>query len=468
MKSFLLFLFVGLFLQFVGAVPAHAQIKCDTAFEAIITLHPPSLGVPTVWDATYDQRDMMVQLLSGVPVPGGTVMALGRTIEKKSFKPQKLVLAKLNRRGRVLAEKMYPVKEGELPIKLISLKGGYVAVSNFRGGKGKARHFVRLSWYGKDGTYRREKILQDDAYDYDAVGLLPTQGDDGFAVIVHSISHALESDQHGLLFRFKADGQKIWKRAYRPGIPNRIEGVAALSGGGYLATGRIKLDDGRMAGWVLNLGDDGTVLWQRIYPRGKFSVLQQAAETASMAGHKQHGYLVLGNSTPADGGEDATWLMAIDALGEPEWQRYFRRPDVAFVSFGLMRNEDGRIIVAMNARAAEGSGRRDHIRMLTLSSRGVIVEDESYIEGVQAKAYDFIRGWNGERVVTATIESDSSPLAEDMVGDNFIIPQASSDDDDDDATASQAREQLTKGWVFVATALDPYDDPCDIRRSHAQ
>ena len=182
-----------------------------------------------------------------------------------------------------------------------------------------------------------------------------------------------------------------------------------------------------------------------------------------MSGHEGHGYLVLGDSTPSDGGLDATWLMAIDALGEPQWQRYFRRPDFELSGFGLMRNEDGRVVVAMNAKADEGTGHRNHVRMLILSPRGVIVEDESYIEGVQAKGNDFVRGWNGERIVTATIESDSEPVAEDMVGDDFIVSEAIGD-----KNSSGKKDRVSKGWVFVATALDPYNDPCSIKRGQQQ
>lgn len=449
-----------LILACVSPTPARAQV-CDTAFEAIITLHPPRLGVPTVWDATYARKDTMTQLASGVPLPGGTVMALGRTVAVDSFRPMETVLAEINRRGRVLNEKTIPMKEAEEPVKLIAVKGGYVAVSNMRGGKNKDRRVARLSWYGGDGSYRQEKILQDETYDYEATGLLPAAEGGGFVAVVHAIAHANESDQHGLLFRFSPDGREQWKRAYRPGIPNEISGVSVLDEGGYLGTGRIRLDDGRMAGWILKLGADGTILWQRTYPRGKFSTLRRAAAVPAMAaGHEGHGYLVLGDSTPLDGGPDATWLMAVDALGEPQWQRYFRQPDFALSGFGLMRNEDGRVVVAMNAKAEPGTGHRSHVRMLILSPRGVIVEDESYIEGVEAKATDFVRGWNGERVVTATIESDAKPLEEEMVGDDFIVAEAVGGGPDE---PQQKRDLVSKGWVFVATALDPYADPCAIR-----
>lgn len=458
MRFFLLFTVLAALLP---AVPARAQLTCDAVFEAIVTLHPPRLGVPTVWDATYGQKDKMVQFASGVPVAGGTVMTLGRTIARDSFRPEEIFLAEINRRGRVLKEKMYPAKEAEQPVRLIAAGKDYVAVSNVRGGAGKARHHVRLSWYGADGAFRRDKILQDDTYDYDVTDMAGAADGSGFVVVMHAVNKGDAGDQHGIIIRFDSGGGQIWKRAYRPGIPNEISGVSAVEGQGkgYITAGRIRLDDGRMAGWVMKLGSDGTVLWQRTYPRGKFSVLRRGAAMPAANGYEGGGYFLLGESTPLDDGPDAAWLLALDGLGEPQWQRYFRMPDFSFSSFGLMRNEDGRLIVALGAKAAEGTGHRDHVRMLILSPRGEIVEDESYIEGIQAHASDFVRGWNGERIVTATIESDSKPLEDDMIDDDFIVAKAV-----DAGDAAEKKEVVSKGWVFVGTALDPYADPCGLRR----
>ena len=45
--------------------PAHAQV-CDTLFEVISTIKPPTYGFPTVWDADYGTKDMMVQFSGGL------------------------------------------------------------------------------------------------------------------------------------------------------------------------------------------------------------------------------------------------------------------------------------------------------------------------------------------------------------------------------------------------------------------
>ncbi|MBI4031053.1 MAG: hypothetical protein HY370_05205 [Proteobacteria bacterium] len=447
--------------------PAGAQM-CSTPFEAIITLHPPQLGVPTVWDAKYsrDGKHEMVQLFSGVPKDGGTVFAVGRTVAQAGFRPLDLVLLEMNRRGRVLNEKFYPLKEAEVPVKMIVLKkGDYLVVSNIRGWSSKERRQVRLSWYSSDGSFRSEKVIDDSDYDYDAAGLVHAADDDGFVLIVHAVNRSQESDQHGMLMRFTAGGQQAWSRAYRPGIPNRIEGLSDAGDGGYVAAGRIKIDDGRNAGWVMKLGYDGTVLWQRIFPRGAGAVLSRAAHASAMSGHEGQGFILLGTSAPLDGGADAAWLMAVDALGEPQWQRYFRHPDFSFSSIGVDRIADGRVTVIVNAKAVGGRSHRGHVRMLVLSPRGVIIGDEAYIEGVQADGKDYVPGWNGERIVTATIESDSRSSGAEMIGDNFLATKSDDVSGEKTDAAQKNGGTMSEGWIFVATALDPYDDPCMIKRA---
>lgn len=443
-------------LSLSGAMPAAAQM-CNAAKEVIVTLREPQIGVPTVWDAVFKDKDNMVQLMSGLPLQGGTVFAVGRVLSKKNYQPLETVLVELNRRGRVLNEKRYPSKDGELPIKMIALNKGYLVVSNIRGGKGKGQRQVRLAWYNDDGDFKKQQILKDGEFDYDAYGVHKAVDGDGFVVVIHAINRRDENDHNGMIMRFTSDGSRVWSRAYRPGIPNQLAGVTPVAGGHYIATGRIRIDDGRMAGWVMKLSYDGTVLWQRIYPRGAFAVLRSAAMpdgTIEEAEKEEGGgFLVYGEAKPADGNPDAAWIMAIDPFGEPEWQRYYRRTDFSFSPAGLMVIEDGRIILAMNAKAEPGSKERDHVRMITLASHGVIVDDESYIEGIEAEAKDFVRGWNGERVVTTTILSDSVPLMQ-------IDPEESGNAE----TQPPVEEPLQKGWIFVATALDPYDDPCKKKR----
>lgn len=439
---------------------ARAQM-CDTLFEVITTIRPPTFGFPTVWDAKYGQRDSLFQMGSGVTQDGGTVFMIGRQLSQDNYKPEHIVLAEINRRGRALKEEKYPAKEAEEPIKMIQLGSSLIAISNMRGGSKKAQKWVRVSWYDKDGKYKRERILKDAAFDYEGMGMTMAAEKEGFVVILRAVNRQDETDQNGVLMRFTPGGELLWRRVYRPGIPNILHNLIPIDDKDYMATGQIRLEDGRMAGWAMKLGFDGAVHWQRTYPRGGFSVFRHVALSPDTTA-EGNGFLLAGDSEPLDGGPMASWILAIDALGEPQWQRYYRRPDYELTGNWIVSEPDGRIILIMNAKVVDGQSGQDHVRMLTLSPRGVLVGDESYFEGLQAVATDYVPGWNGERVLTAIIEDDMGVTEEE---ETPIVVVGLVDDGEEEPEMVIPEEPVQRGWVFVATALDPYEDPCATHRN---
>ena len=454
-------IFLSVFL--ISAEPARAQL-CETVFETITTLRPPTFGFPTVWDAKYtDLPENMVQFASGVAQDGGTVFVLGRSISKQDYQPQNLILAEINRRGRALKEYKYPIKTAEQPVKLIQLGSDFIALSNILGGTNNDQKWARISWYSDQGVYKREYIIKDGEFDYEGQGLLEASEGNGFIVILKAINRADETDMNGVLLRVDKSGGVLWRRAYRPGIPNMLNSVVDIGENSYLATGQIRLDDGRFAGWVMKLGFDGAVHWQRTYPRGKDSTFLHSV-WSSLWTVEGKGFLLAGQSEPLDDGPASAWIMAIDALGEPQWQRYYRRDDYALSGDWVISEDDGRIILIMKASAMEdNSGAFNHVRMLTLSPRGVMVGDEAYYVGLQATPTDYVPGWNGERILTATItDDDAGKLDED---DEIVVIGLAADDESQIGEAKVAKDPVQKGWVFVATALDPYDDPCLSRRN---
>lgn len=452
--AFLVLALITLF----SPLPAKAQV-CEAAFETITTLRPPTFGFPTVWDAKFGQKDSMVQLASGVPMEGGTVFVIGRSLHKQDFKPQEIILAQINRRGRALKQEHYPAKAGEDPVKLIKLGNELVAISNMRGGKGNAEKWARLSWYDLEGKFKREQIIKDSKYDFIATNLVSATEQAGLVAVLHAISRDDPADQNGLLVRFTPSGQQLWRRAYRPGIPNMLTNLVGVSDSKYMATGRIRLDDGRLSAWALMLGYDGAINWQRTYPRGISSMFHNVVNAPARTADGS-GFFLIGETDPLDGGPAAAWIMEISALGEPLWQRYFRRPDYMLKARWVTVHEDGRIILMVDARVVDGKGGHNHARMLTLSPRGEIINDEAYYEGLETRAADFTDGWNGERIMIANITDDQIDGGDEPEPVVVVGLAAAPVIHDEAADEDAPRDPVLKGWVFVATALDPYKDPC--------
>lgn len=460
------------------AAPARAQDApppnplCETPRETIVTPYDHHFGVPVVWDATYHPVNSVIQFAAGLPVESGGVLSWGRKLAPDTLAVGETLLVELNYRGRAQVLKNFAARADENPAALIRLGKNYVAASQVGGAKDKGRRRARLSWYGADLSYKAEKILQDDVFDYRPRALVPAVGGTGFIALLHAVNHRNAADNNAVLLRYNADGALLWRRSYRPGAANEIDGLRALPDGTYLATGTIALEDGRPAGWVMKLAADGAIMWQRSYPRGKAARLRQGAPMP----HTVPGYnilLVAGTVEGTDGGTIAAWLMALNSTGEVLWQRYIRRPEFNFTPFGIAVEEDGRITLAVNAEALEveavRTDHRSHIRLFTLASNGVVIADEPYVNGLSAQGAQLQRGAAGERIVIGTIRSDARPptpseqLAARLKG-NEAVPETTPENAPENTESPPVAAEIEQaGWVFVATALEPYDDPCLVK-----
>ncbi len=485
--------FTALCLLLLATVPAQAQGRtgpdapgCAVVREAIVTVRPPFFGSPAIWDATFGGKDNPVQFSAALGLENGNVLAAGETLDK-DFKPVEQIMIELNRRARAVNDTRHPARPGERTTGILKTPKGYVISSGFFGGKNTGEKWVRLSWYDGERKFLRDMILKDAVYDYESQGIARAVNDKGFVALVYATGRKDPNDQHGMLFRINESGRLLWKRAYRPGIPNQIYGIDVADDRHYIAGGRIKNEDGRMAGWLMKLNDDGTIVWQNTYPRGNFAVFRGGyTKQGDQAGDH---YVVTGQVMPIGGDPGAAWVMEVDTMGVPLWQRYFRSTGYDLDGRSIMAYGDGRISMMVNAKAVDISeGQQTHVRLFTLSPRGGLMEDESYLEGRSTVGSQMIVGntnpWNGERIVTAFIEkggqiTDDQKKVE-LITDALIRQEkarAMAQDDKVFGPAAPTPEQAAiiaqsmpeeiyhQGWVFVATALDPYTDPCLLKEA---
>lgn len=461
---------------------------CRVVPEAIVSLRPPFFGTPVVWDATFGGKSDLVQFSAAVAMKNGNLLAAGESLDK-DFKPTAHLLIEMNRRGRAVDEKRYPAKPAERSSGILETSGGYIVSSSMAGGPRDSEKWVRLAWYDAGRKFLREMVLKDAAFDYESLGLSRAVDGNGFLAIVHATNRKDLSDQHGMLFRVSDSGRLLWKRAYRPGIPNQIYGVSVADDRHYIAGGRIRNEDGRMAGWILKLNDDGTIVWQNTYPRGDSALFRSGfSKPADQSGDH---YVLTGQVMPIGGGPGAAWVIEVDAMGVPVWQRYLRQTGYDLDGRSIRAYGDGRISVLANARAVDKTeGQQDHIRLFTMSPRGGVMEDDSYLDGQSAQASQLIIGagepWNGERIVTAFIERAATVQENENAVE--LITDALARQEKEKARAKAGAEKTYgppapspeqaaaiaqtmpgeihhEGWVFVASALDPYTDPCVLPES---
>lgn len=492
------FLFLVFFLQTGGGEPrVYAQDRvsplCIKTYEIILSLREPRLGMPAVWDATYDEAARHITFVDGVPLMDSkTVMALGHSDHVDGGAAGSLILTELNRRGRALKETKLDLKPAEVPVSLARSDNGYVAATSYGTGRGNARRVARLVWFNGDGAYLRDQTFEESGMDFRAVKLRKADDNQGYVFVIHARRISDVKDEYGVVIRLDAQGRKLWQRAYRPGIPNQIYDVTPLtkteSGetepDGYIAAGRLQVDDGRMGGWAMRLGEEGAIRWQQLYPRGAYADFQTALPYEDEQ-TGEPGFYFFGNAMPLDDMPQAGWLSATDHFGEVVWQRYFRRADTSYEAMGLYAAQDGRINAGLNATIippdpdalpdpevnrwtmppdeadddeTDEEQVRDHIRILTLSPYGVLINDEAYIAGLGARGFGIRHGPDDTRVVIGSTLSDVKPLNFEMVDGQVVLlddPDALEAGDGDDAAPP-----IRKGWVFLGMPLPSYRNPC--------
>jgi outer membrane protein assembly factor BamB len=255
------------------------------------------------------------------------------------------------------------------------------------------------------------------------------------------------------------------------GLENSIHAVRGLEDGGYLAAGYSMGTDGRKDGWIVRLDKDGVIKWQRQYPRGAGAQFMAADTLRSDA------FVVAGTAAPLiPGGARSGWVMAVHRDdGKIIWQRYLSG-SLEFYGRDMLVTEDGIISVLLDAEVLVEEGEpedesddplnyeeyvvesdfgvtsddaliTDHVRIVRLNPRGVLLKNEEYFNGEGTDSMRFALGLNGERII---------------VGSTNMV-YTLNDAVQDGPSGVEGTAVLRRGrdaWLSAAVPVDRYDDPC--------
>lgn len=479
-KNFLLFFMLTLLAGLVFVPQAQAQSrKCGEVYKAIITLDRPVFGFPTVWDALYKKKGEMTSIQSVQPYESGEILTLSRIYEEgPQAEPQvkSFALSRINRRGRILGEMLFEAKKGELPIKIMKVPGHYVYLGNYTPEGATHNAAVRMIWFDDQGQILAEHEITADKTEYEAYDIIRNVNDDGLVLSLEErVLKPMQSERHGMMMGFSYDGQKTWERFYKVGVPNSLQKVVALASGTYIGIGDIQVDyEGRIGGWLVSVTDQGGMLWQRSYKRGEHAMLKDIGVIPGKKTPKDAHYVVLGEAEPHSypSGQDnkAVFLFGLSAQGNVIWERYYKSINYDLSALSLEVYKDGRMGIGLNAEYTGKRGGYDHIRLVTLSALGEVMQDEAYMQGAGAQAAQITKGMKGERIVAA--KTRINPNMKETHGQHEfafrVVAGADTYTLEDDviiaehkgAVAGDPANFVDTGWLFVATPLDPYKDPC--------
>jgi hypothetical protein len=484
-KRFLFLIAVWLFVLCPQSSTAQYNGQCTAHRELIIKLRNPVYGTPTVWNSVYGTDEERFVMGSGVHLDGKTVLVAGAQLDNVSLKTKSLELIEINRRGRAIRVESFEPLENERFKKIIKHEKGFVVVSNVGSDQNR---FVKISLVDAELQMLGSVEVDRETHNIEVMDLLAAhEGVDGFMVVLKATMKRDLSQSYSIVQAYGSDMKKKWERAYRIGTTNSMHTLKLAHDQGFITAGEIVVDSGRVAGWAVLLGHDGTILWQKTYRRGISSVLNDVV-TIHSDDLPSRGFLFAGITVPTDGGTDSLWLMYLSSLGEVRWQRYVRSKGHDFFDGWIELYPDKRIMLMSNLRVRPDVDGENHFRLFTFSPRGILVGDEPHVRANGARISDYVPGPGGERILFSSIETmlgekvknteenirvlglgaESRVKAEEsstaeldrLLGmDRFIGTETP-----DDSMPSKKNLEHEKGWVVFATALDPYNDPCRVSK----
>ena len=415
---------------------AFAQ-DCTVTKEAILKLRSPVFTSSTVWE--YSIGDEGYENFVGI-VPAhineneNESFVLAGHYTEKDKEVYRPFFVKIDNRGKQVWQKKRPNISNQAIVQFIKTKTGYIALSNIK--KSKKGTGIALTFLNKNGDIARDKHIFQSGEKIAATDITLAQNKKSFLITAHTLGEKSET----ILYQVNSKGNIQWKRRYRPGLENSFQSIKATNNDSYIVSGRIEQEDGREAGWLLELDPNGAILWQRQFPRGKNATLNEVHSIKGNKKQPQSGYIALGYATPTDGGHKGIWIVKTDETGNIQWQRYYQG-NTKLSAGNLIRNNDGLYRLLLGATPAKKKkgelSVRPYAKILTLSPRGYLMDVESHTSDEGIHPTIMTQSKNGQLVITGRIQRS--------------VPNTN------DGTLSPS---LYDGWFFSTVASDPYEDPC--------
>lgn len=431
--------FLPLLLVFAFSQPAMAQRlvrDCVLQPELIFNISKAEYGSYNVWDSEFGEMDTDERFTSAVALETGNVVGLS---ELSSLgKPEKKVqLAEFDNRGRLVWDVSHSIENLAATHKILRTSEGFTVLGTARDKNGRGS--VWLGFFDKAGKLLSQKTVSA----ADKASLLPedmivqTSGS-GF-ILSASTGNEKKGLLQGVIYRLDSKGKVIDHHGYLPGLDNRVIALSALGKDYYLGSGYLRGEDGRIGGWLLKLNKDGSLVWQRQYPRGASAQINRAVPMV-----KDY-VLASGQVEPLDKGTEAAWVMMLDGnTGNMIWQRYYTDKMDQKGGDILVNMEGMASVMVQNSRpqgVEPSEETQDFVRLLTVNERGVLFMSDEYFNGTGFQGSQMIGGRAGERIITG--RSDIVYKIEPKPGEPI--------------------ETMKHGWdaILVAAApMESHPDPC--------
>ncbi len=464
-------------LAMAGPAAAAEELPIDVCYyrqEEDITLKEPDFNTGTKWEMLYAKEGMDV-FSDVVPLPDGSMVAGGTFTsnpEDKIFHP---LLIKRDARGKILWETRVATPEYRTIQRMLKKGEGFFIAGVVKDAKGRQGIYTAL--YDANGflpgggvpvkkaqadvTKGQTEISKTQPVEtkktvekpvlvkpgktgpslFEKGGALEVRAmveaadASGYFIAAQFIDEENPARQHAILFKVSKQGALLWKRSYQPGMSTAFNGMHAMLDGGYMLTGQLVLEDGRAGGWAVKVDGKGTIQWQQVYRRGMAAVLQAAGQTQD-GGYILTGKIKGGREDQIQKDTTSAWVMKVNQDGNPVWQRYFSG-DYKYDAPDVLLYADGRTDVLVGAQSLMQT--RSHVRLITFSPLGGVMQVADYTDGQNAYATRLLMGPGGERLFTGYVQTS--------FGEKQAVDEP-------------APVYTLDAWLAATAPLELYQDPC--------
>ncbi len=354
----------------------------------------PTLTAPAGWAATYGGTNADSALSVRQTRDGGYIMA-GETWSSGAGKGDAWVL-KLRPDGSVEWQKSYGgVNWDSASAVQQTADDGYVVAGmtpSFGAG-------ARDSWVLKlrpDGSIEWQKTYGGDGWD-EARSIQQTS-DGGYIVAGVTQSSDTRMVDYWVL-KLGRDGTVEWQKTYGGDDQDFVTSVRQTRDGGYIMTGDTWSFGAKAYDLlVLKLRPDGTIEWQKTYG-GDFN---DAGASIRQTG--DGGYIVAGDTMSFDLGQGDAWVLKLRPDGAVEWQKAYGGPGRDFVSSVRQTGDGGYVAAGWTAFFDAEDNEILNFLVLKLKLDGTVEWQKTYGRGTE-RAESIQQTRDGGYIVTGLADS---------------------------------------------------------------